>query len=195
VSVAGDEVDAEARAAAGAPDAGPAPRQAAVLVPVFRDAHGDIRIVLIHRAPGGMHGDQIAFPGGGAESIDASLFDTALRESREEIGLDPSTVELLATLPVLTTRATGFSIAPFLGRIVRPEHWVPHQREIADVFEPRLAELADPAQRDEMVLPYGPGGQPRTFPFIHIEGHRLWGASYHILAPVLPRLVAGEWTI
>lgn len=166
-----------------------------MLVPVFRDGHGDLRVVLIHRAPGGLHGDQIAFPGGGAEPHDASLFDTALRESEEEIGLDRSTVELLETLPILMTRVTGFSIAPFLGRIVRPEHWVPHQREIADVIEPRLHDLADPSAHDHMTLPYGPGGSPRTFPFIHVQGHRLWGASYRILEPVLPRLLAGEWRI
>jgi 8-oxo-dGTP pyrophosphatase MutT (NUDIX family) len=190
-----DKIDAEVDPGAGAPEAGPAPRQAAVLVPVFRDARGDVRIVLIHRAPGGIHGDQLAFPGGGAEAHDPSLLATALRESEEEIGLDPSTVELLETLPILMTRVTGFSIAPFLGRIVRPENWVPHQREIADVIEPLLSELADPAARDQMTLPYGPGGSPRTFPFIHVAGHRLWGASYRILEPVLPRLLAGEWKI
>ena len=188
-------IEADARGAAGAPDAGPAPRQAAVLVPVFRDPHGHLRVVLIHRAPGGIHGDQLAFPGGVTEPHDESLFATALRESEEEIGLDPSTVELLETLPVLTARGSGISIAPFLGRIVRPENWVPHQREIADVIEPRLDDLADPAARGEMSLPYGPGGQMRTFPFIRVNDHRLWGASHRIFEPILPRLIAGEWRI
>ncbi len=175
------------------PEAVPAPRQAAVLVPVFRDPQGDLRVVLIHRAPGGMHGDQLAFPGGGFEPHDESLFHTALRESEEEIGLDPSSVQLLETLPILMTRATGFTIAPFLGRIVRPERWVPHQREIAAVMEPRLADLADPGAHAEMTLPYGPNGSPRQFPFIHVEGHRLWGASHRILEPLLMRLLSGEW--
>lgn len=190
-----ERLDAEARAAAGTNESGAVVRRAAVLVPVSRDASGDVRVVLIHRAPGGLHGDQLAFPGGGFEPHDPSLFGTALRESQEEIGLDPATVELLEELPILTTRATGFSIAPFLGRIVRPEHWVPHLREIADVIEPSVDELADPAARDEMTLPYGPGGQPRQFPFIHVRGHRLWGASLRILEPVLPRLIAGEWQL
>lgn len=190
-----DKVGAELGPEAGQFEGGSAARRAAVLVPVFRDLRGELRVVLIHRAPGGIHGDQIAFPGGGAEPQDASLLATALRESEEEIGLDPSTVELLETLPVLMTRVTGFSIAPFLGRIVRPERWIPHPREIADVIEPLVSELADPAAHDEMTLPYGPGGSSRRFPFIHVAGHRLWGASYRILEPVLPRLLAGEWRI
>jgi 8-oxo-dGTP pyrophosphatase MutT (NUDIX family) len=193
VSQAEDQVEAEARAAAGAPEAGPASRQAAVLVPVFRDEHGDVRIVLIHRAPGGIHGDQLAFPGGVAEPGDPTLLDTALRESEEEIGLDPSSVELLEALPLFTTRASGISIAPFLGRILRPEHWRPHQREIAAVIEPRLVDLADPAARSRIRGPFGPKGEERQLPCIRVGDQRLWGASLRILDPVLPRLLAGEW--
>jgi 8-oxo-dGTP pyrophosphatase MutT (NUDIX family) len=162
---------------------------------VFRDPEGALRVVLIHRAPGGIHGDQIAFPGGVAEPHDQTLLGTALRESEEEIGLEPSAVELLATLPTLNTSVSGISIAPFLARIVRPDHWRPDAREIADVIEPRLDDLADPAARCEISGPFGPNGEPRRFPCIKIGEHRLWGASLRILEPVLPRLLAGEWPI
>ncbi len=193
--MADDRNDADSRAAARTPDPRTELRQAAVLVPVFRDPEGALRVVLIHRAPGGIHGDQIAFPGGAAEPHDATLLDTALRESEEEIGLDPSAVDLLSTLPALYTSVSGISIAPFLARIVRPDRWRPDPREIADVIEPRLDDLADPAARCEISGPFGPNGEPRRFPCIKIGEHRLWGASLRIFEPVLPRLLAGEWPI
>lgn len=187
--------DADARAAAGVPAASPELRQAAVLIPVFRDPEGALRVVLILRAPGGIHGDQLAFPGGVAEPHDETPFHTALRESEEEIGLDPSAVELLAFLPELVTRVSGIHIAPFLVRIVRPDHWRPDAREIADVIEPRLVDLADPSARCEISGPFGPNGEPRRFPCIKVGEHRLWGASHRILEPILTRLIGGEWRI
>ena len=185
--------DADARAAAGIPAAHSELRQAAVLIPVFRDLQGALRVVLILRAPGGIHGDQLAFPGGVAEPHDETPFHTALRESEEEIGLEPNAVELLAILPELVTRVSGIQVAPFLVRIVPPSRWRPHALEIAEVIEARIDDLADPGARGEMTGPYGPNGEMRRFPFIRVGEHRLWGASHRILEPILSRLIAGEW--
>src|SRR5262249_59516288 len=93
---------------------------AAVLVPVFRDPAGDVRVVLILRAEGGVHGGQIAFPGGRSDPGDASPLETALREAEEEIGLTRDRVHVLDTLPVFETMSTGFRVAPFLARIQPP---------------------------------------------------------------------------
>ncbi len=120
---------------------------AAVLVPVFRDREGRARLVLIVRAERGVHGGQLAFPGGVREPGDASLLETALREAAEEIGLARERVEVLEALPVFETRSTGFAIAPFLARIAPPHAWRPAPDEVAGVLEPALDELADPAAR------------------------------------------------
>ena len=67
-------------------------RIAAVLVPVFRDAAGLLRLVLIVRTDRGLHGGQLAAPGGKVDPGDESLLATALRETEEEIStLDPGT--------------------------------------------------------------------------------------------------------
>ena len=68
-------------------------RIAAVLVPVFRDAAGLLRLVLIVRTDRGLHGGQLAVPGGKVDPGDESLLATALRETEEEIGLAPEQVE------------------------------------------------------------------------------------------------------
>jgi len=166
---------------------------AAVLVPVFRDGQGDLRLVLVRRTEGGVHGGQLALPGGRQAPGDAAPLDTALREAREEIGLPPESVQVLATLPVVETRTTGYRIAPFLGRIVRPPAWRLAPTEIAEVFEARVADLARPEARGEGLEQYLGWPSLERIEFFRVGPHRLWGASFRILRPLLPRLLAGEW--
>jgi len=94
----------------------PALIDSAVLAPLYRDAQGRLRLVFILRTPAGRHGGQIAFPGGRREPEDPDLLTTALREAEEEIGLARQLVEVLVALPIVDTVATGFRVAPFLGR-------------------------------------------------------------------------------
>ncbi len=91
------------------------------------------------------HPGQISFPGGRVEANDAGPAATALREAQEEIGLDPSFVDVLGTLPTYTT-GTGFVVTPVVG-LVRPGfHLHPEPGEVAEVFETPLAYLMNPAQ-------------------------------------------------
>jgi 8-oxo-dGTP pyrophosphatase MutT (NUDIX family) len=168
-------------------------REAGVLVPVYRDPGGDLRVVVILRSPGGLHGGQLAFPGGTREPDDASLLDTALREAEEEIGLERARVRVLAELPVIETRSTGFRIAPFLGAIAPPPAWRPSEREIDAVLDLSVRELSDPAVHGESLERFPGWPEPRLIGFFRVGEHRLWGASYRILHPLLPRLIAGEW--
>jgi len=170
--------------------------EAAVLAPVYRDGDGRLRLVFILRTPRGVHGGQIAFPGGRREPGDADLLETALREAEEEVGLDRALVQVLAPLPVVTTATTGFSIAPFLGRLeAPPAAWRPQETEVADVLEVPVDELADPAAHGEELRAFGGWPEPRPMPFYRIGEHKLWGATYRIVAPLLPRLLAAEWPI
>jgi 8-oxo-dGTP pyrophosphatase MutT (NUDIX family) len=172
------------------------PVEAAVLAPVYRDAEGRLRLVLILRGPRGIHGSQIALPGGRREPGDADLLATALREAEEEIGLDPAGVELLCPLPIVQTATTGYTIAPFLGRLrARPDAWRAQESEVAAVLDVLIEELARPEVHGEEVRRFPGWPKPRWMPYYQVGPYRLWGATYRIVHPLLPRLLAPEWQI
>ncbi len=165
----------------------------AALIPVCRDAQGAARVILIRRGAGGIHGGHLAFPGGKRDPGDASLRDTAVREAHEEIGLPPDAIELLADLPPIETRTSGFRIHPFLARVIRPVQLAPCAREVAGILEVRLSDLA--AAHQPSVTQSMSSLEAQRVPFYRVGDEQLWGASYRIFHPLLPRLVAGEWRI
>lgn len=170
--------------------------QAAVLVPVFRDHGGALRVVLIRRVERGRHGGQIGFPGGRLEPGDRSHAAAALREAQEEIGLAPDRVEVLAALRSVHTRSTGFEIRPFLGRIRAPAAWRPQATEVSEVLTPALATLVEP--RCLTTVRVAPPTLPvtRRLPCLRLDADTVvWGATYRILRPLLRRLVNGYWPI
>lgn len=176
--------------------AGPARTQAAVAVPVYRDVAGDLRLVLVLRGDRGVYGGQLALPGGKAEPGDGTPLRTALREAEEEIGLPQRAARLLAPLPPVTTRTTGFEIWPFLIRVTElPARWRRARGEIAGIVEPRIADLAAPAARGEDVKRFPTWPQPQRTPFLRVGPHMLWGVTYRIVEPLLPRLLGGEWPV
>jgi 8-oxo-dGTP pyrophosphatase MutT (NUDIX family) len=171
-------------------------RESAVLLAVYRDTAGVLAIVLVRRTRRGRHGGQLALPGGNREPGDADMVATALREAHEEIGLSPDDVQVLAELPAVDTRTTGFSITPVLARITSPGlRWRPSADEIAAVVEVAVADLADPARREQELMSFPGWPQPRRMPVITLGDQRLWGVTLRILDPVVPRLLAGEWPV
>ena len=168
---------------------------AAVLVPVYRGEGGALRLVLVRRSPAGVHGGELALPGGKREAGDGSLCETALRETREEIGLSREGVKILEELPGVDTVTTGFMITPFLGVIVPPASWTLAEDEIAEVLDIELTELEEPGACGEETRQYPGWPQPRRIPFYRIGRHKLWGATYRIIQPLVPRLAGGEWKI
>jgi 8-oxo-dGTP pyrophosphatase MutT (NUDIX family) len=167
--------------------------ESAVLVPIHYGGGGDCRVVLVRRSENGLHAGELAFPGGKRTSSDRTLLDTALREVREEIGLEREFIDVVETLPAVETITTGFRIFPFLARVVPMRHWIPDDKEIAEVLEVPVKLLADPGVHgDEIkILPNFSG--PQRIPFYRIGSYKLWGATYRILHPLIPRLMNGEW--
>ena len=159
-------------------------------MPVFRDVGGELRLVLVRRAPGGPHGGQLGLPGGRWEREDGSLLETALREAEEEIGLPRADVQVVAELDALETRSTGFLVHPFLARITPPAEWRLAAREISGIITPTLAALAAADARVELEL------ESRIVECILLgEDPPLWGLTLRLLDPLLPRLLGGDWQL
>ena len=161
------------------------PVDSAVLAPLYRDPEGRLRLVFIRRSPHGLHGGQIAFPGGRREPEDPSLLATALREAEEEVGLDPTRVDVLTELPVIETMATGFRVAPFLGRLQgTPPTWRRQETEIDEILEVAVEELTRPEAHavEYWQLPGWP--ERREIPFYWIGPYKLWGATYRIFGEI-----------
>jgi 8-oxo-dGTP pyrophosphatase MutT (NUDIX family) len=174
----------------------PAERAAAVLVPFYRDPAGELRVVLIERAPGGRHGGQIALPGGNREPADESLRDTAIRETGEELGIDPGQIEVLGVRPPMRTRSTGYVVTPYVGRRGAPvPRWRPQPAEVAAVLPMRVADLVDRAGAGRTVMDFPAWDGPVEVPIRTVDGHVVWGLTLRILDDVLPRAVAGEWPL
>ncbi|HHN74684.1 MAG TPA: CoA pyrophosphatase, partial [Acidobacteria bacterium] len=116
---------------------------AAVLLPVVVRPAGPGLLLTLRTAHLAQHPGQVSFPGGRREPGDADPMATALRETQEEIGLDPARVEVAGVLPTYST-VTGFSVVPVVGLLEPPIDLKPDPREVAEVFEVALEVVLDP---------------------------------------------------
>ena len=162
-----------------------------MLIPLFEEA-GETRVVLTKR-PDTMpsHSGEIAFPGGKHDPhLDADLRATALRETEEEIGLEPAAIEVLAQLDGLATVATRFVVTPFVGVLRHRPLLTPHPWEVAAVFDVALSELMDPdAYHGER---WDVWKEDLDVHFYDLPGETIWGATARILTSFLGLLVAGS---
>jgi 8-oxo-dGTP pyrophosphatase MutT (NUDIX family) len=159
-------------------------KQAAVLVPLHRDGHGQLHITLIERSrtlPS--HPGQIALPGGTYDAArDPDLLSTALREAEEEIGLLASAVTILGALPERRTYTSRFSILPFVAQICAQQRLVADPREVAAILTVDLARFRG-QPRETIRREYQ--GQPVELPCVRIGAHPVWGATLDIIDNLL----------
>ena len=136
-------------------------RESAVLV-LFGEGPDGPDLLLIQRATTvSSHPGQPAFPGGAVDDTDADVVAAALREAEEETGLDPSGVDVFATLPALWLPPSGFVVTPVLGWWRAPSPvGVVDPGEVESVVRVPVAELLDPANRVSVRHPRASSGRP-----------------------------------
>jgi 8-oxo-dGTP pyrophosphatase MutT (NUDIX family) len=159
----------------------------AVLVPLYVDAVGEVRVVLTKR-PDDMptHPSDIVFPGGHREDGEEPI-STALREAWEEVGLPrENVVEILGGLTPVTTRDRTKPIVPVVARIDRPDEFVPDHREVDVIIEPTIAELLD---EDLWVTREWHG---HDLWFYEFDEGILWGATAFMMRELLD-VVRADW--
>lgn len=165
-------------------------RASAVLAPLY-EQNGDVHVVLTRRAQHlRSHRGEVSFPGGGQE-IGEDLRATALRESQEEVGLDPTSVEIVGELDHLETVTSRSFITPFVGVLPGRPALVPNPNEVERILHVRLADLLAPdVFREER---WGLPPLERPIYFFEIVGDTVWGATAFMLRNFLALITGTNW--
>ena len=166
------------RAPASAP---PGLRPAAVLIPIVVEPEGHSLLLTrradtLRRQPG-----DISFPGGAVDPSDPTPLAAALRESREEVGLDSEAVTLLGQLDERGT-VTGFHITPFVGAILGPYDFEPNH-EVGELLKVPIEALSDPAVLS--IEKRRINGLPRDVYHYRYREHHIWGITGQLVKDFL----------
>jgi len=158
---------------------------AGVLVPLFVQEE-ELRVLFTQRTLMVKdHRGQIAFPGGVRDPEDSTLLATALRETFEEIGLDPKAVDVLGSLAGVAT-ITGYHILPFVGLIPHPYDFRPSPREVKRLLAFPMADFYPPERWSSG--PYTFQGRVTRVCYWQNGEEVVWGATARILLNLLAHL-------
>jgi len=158
-------------------------RRAAVLVLIVGSEESPQLLLFERTLEVADHKGEICFPGGSIEDGDVDAVSAALREAREELGIDPSTVAVIGCLDDVHTVSSNYVITPVVGRIETMPVLVPDSSEVARPIVIAVARLsapdAWPLERIDVA------GAMREFEAHRVEGGLIWGATARILRSFL----------
>jgi 8-oxo-dGTP pyrophosphatase MutT (NUDIX family) len=155
--------------------------QSSVLILLYPLA-GSIGLVLMLRPEyQGIHSGQISLPGGKFEETDESLIYTALREAREEIGIDPLQVQIIGQLTELYIPPSNFLVTPVVGYQASQPRFTADPKEVAKIIEIQLDDLLNESNRQMKKMKISLGFSLKV-PSYYINGNIVWGATAMILS-------------
>lgn len=131
------------------------------------------------------HKGQISFPGGAMDTGDRDSIATALRETEEEIGLNPSDIEVLGLFDDAWV-PSGFRITPVLGFTRVPPRVRLSPQEVEEIVEVPLSFFLD--SRNERVQQFVRDGRPIDVYFYTYRTNEIWGATAALLRAFLHEL-------
>lgn len=162
---------------------GTIPVESAVLV-LFIEKEELLYLLLIRRSEDGrIHGGQIGFPGGRAEPTDTGFWDTALRETQEETGIAPETVEPVGQLSPIYIPHSNFIVHPFVGFTAYPQFFQRQKEEIDEILLIPYSRFFNPNCQTTSVFETLRG--PVIAPCFTLEDVRIWGATAMIISELL----------
>ena len=159
-------------------------RQSAVLIVLYPNGN-DVFIPLIQRPIyKGVHSGQMAFPGGKRENSDTSLIHTAIRETKEEIGVQIPNAQILGTLTDLYIPPSNMLVLPVVAYATTIPKYLLDEKEVVKVVAPSLEMLRSSENQHSKKIAIREGVQFET-PYFDVEGHTVWGATAMILSEFL----------
>jgi len=164
-------------------------KKAAVIAALY-EYDNKVRLILILRNTyNGVHSNQIGFPGGRVEDYDKTLFDTAIRETYEEIGVRVQKNELIRELHEIYIPPSNFNVYPFLVILNHPPSFVKDDKEVKEVITIDLESLLNckitqtqipiPAKLNELNIQ-----NDVEVPAFKLAGYNVWGATAMMLSEI-----------
>lgn len=151
-----------------------------VLILIYKDENVLKTVFILRQTYDGVHSGQVSFPGGRLEEKDKSLTETALRESQEEVNIDPKKVQILGTLSEMYIPPSNYLVLPVVGYQDSRPDFIPEKSEVADIIEADFNFLFDNALIKETLLDVR--GYKIQAPYFDVDGHIIWGATAMILS-------------
>lgn len=141
-------------------------------------------LVLVQRSlnPNDAHSGQISFPGGRFEESDYSYSDCALRETQEEIGVDPSEIGIVGELSSIYVHASDYLVYPFVGFTTTEPDFEVESNEVTKIIDFPIALLGENKIKKSKSFTSNFGYDMDNVPYYDILGHEVWGATAMILS-------------
>lgn len=166
-------------------------RSAVAIIYRYREEQCELLLIKRAQRSGDPWSGHMAFPGGLVQPDDSSASDAAIRETREEIGIDLyNCARFSKRLSDLVTRRhhrlLPMVVSPFLFLLTRPVHFTPNH-EVAEVVWVPLDYLKNPANRETMIWRVGP--LKLRLSCYRYQGHLIWGLTYMMIQEVIRKKI------
>ena len=165
-------------------------KKAAVTAALYADDNNLVRLILILRNTyNGVHSNQIGFPGGRVEEDDKTLFDTAIRETFEEIGIAVEKNELIRELKEIYIPPSNFNVYPFLVLLNHPPSFVKDDKEVKEIITIDLDSLLNCKITQTLIPVPTILNELNTqndvlVPTFKLAGYNVWGATAMMLSEI-----------
>lgn len=159
-------------------------RRAAVMALFYPDANNETNLLLILRKTyKGVHSGQVGFPGGKAESEDATIQETALRETEEEVGVLQNEIQVLKKLTEIYIPPSNFFVQPFIGISTKTQKFIKQDEEVEALIEVPLHHFMDDSVLTTKTITTSYANDIEVPAFI-LNNHVVWGATAMMLSEV-----------
>ena len=159
-----------------------APKLSAVLALVFPKNNEPHILLTLRNSYKGVHSLQVSFPGGKREDTDTSFEQTALRETEEEVGISPKSIQIIGKLTEVYIPPSRFLVHPFVGVTSTQPIYKPNATEVAEIIECSLSQLLDDDVIKEKDIIVSTTQLKMKTKYFDINGHVVWGATAIMLS-------------